>query len=302
MDNLCHTLTGAAFAEAGLKRRTRFAHAVLMIASNLPDVDVLVFATGIPSVEFRRGWTHGVLAQALLPIVLTAVFVTLDRRRPAMGAGPPARVAALLALSYLGVVVHVGMDWLNNYGVRLLMPFSDRWFYGDAVFIMDPWLWLAFGAGIFLARRRGMATPARVAVALAAIYIGSMVWSAQTARARVLEAWSGQRGAAPEALMVGPAPVNPFRKIVIVDAGERYENGTFEWPDGRLTLDGPVVPTRESEAAVVRAREHPRIRSILVWARFPYYHLAPDPEGMRVTLRDMRFGDRVGATRVTVRE
>jgi hypothetical protein len=36
MDNLCHTLTGAALAEAGLKHRTRFASAALMIAANLP--------------------------------------------------------------------------------------------------------------------------------------------------------------------------------------------------------------------------------------------------------------------------
>jgi hypothetical protein len=32
MDNLCHTLVGAALGEAGLKRRTRFASATLMIA------------------------------------------------------------------------------------------------------------------------------------------------------------------------------------------------------------------------------------------------------------------------------
>ena len=302
MDNLCHTLAGAAFGEAGLKHRTRFANPLLMIASNLPDVDVLVFVTGTPSVAFRRGWTHGVLAQALLPLVLTAIFVAIDRRRPRMSAGPPLRVGALLALSYLGVVVHVAMDWLNNYGVRLLMPFSGRWFYGDAVFIIDPWLWLAFGAGAFVARRWRSVTPARIAVALAALYVGAMVWSAQSARARVVESWSADRGAAPDALMVGPAPVDPFRKIVIVDAGERYENGTFRWFGGQLTLDGPSVPTEESEPAVLRARDHPRIRSVLGWTRFPYYTLAPAPDGTRVTLRDMRFGDRVGATTVTVRE
>ena len=67
MDNLCHTLIGAALGDAGLKRRTRFGSATLMIASNLPDLDVLVFATGTPSVAFRRGWTHGILADALLP-------------------------------------------------------------------------------------------------------------------------------------------------------------------------------------------------------------------------------------------
>ena len=52
---------------------------------------------------------------------------------------------------------HVALDLLNNYGVRLLMPFSNRWFYGDAVFIIDPWLWLTLGAGIWLTRRRGIA-------------------------------------------------------------------------------------------------------------------------------------------------
>src|SRR6185295_11108606 len=53
VDNLCHTLVGAALGEAGLKRRTAFGDATLMIASNLPDMDVLVFATGTPSVAFR---------------------------------------------------------------------------------------------------------------------------------------------------------------------------------------------------------------------------------------------------------
>ena len=42
MDNLCHTLVGAALGEAGLKRRTRFGSATLMIASNLPDPPSLV--------------------------------------------------------------------------------------------------------------------------------------------------------------------------------------------------------------------------------------------------------------------
>ena len=300
MDNLCHTLTGAAFGEAGLKNRTRFGTAILMIASNLPDVDVLVYATGTPAVEFRRGWTHGVLAQAILPAVLAAVFLAIDRLRPGPAGSPPARVSALVALSYLGVIVHVAMDLLNNYGVRLLMPFSGRWFYGDAVFIIDPWLWMLFAVALFVSRRRSVVAPARIALAVAAIYIGAMVWSARAARAVVLDTWTAQRGAAPQALMVGPAPVNPLRKIVIVDAGDRYENGTFRWRGKRLTLEGPTVATRETDPAVRRAREHPTIQSVLVWARFPYYVVSPAPDGTRVTLQDMRFGSRVGSTTVTV--
>ena len=31
------------------------------------------------------------------------------------------------------------------------MPFSERWFYGDALFIIDPWLWLLLAAGVVIA-------------------------------------------------------------------------------------------------------------------------------------------------------
>ena len=62
----------------------------------------------------------------------------MDRARHASG-GPPFR--RLLVLAYVGVISHPALDWLNVYGIRLLMPFSPRWFYGDALFIVDPWVW-----------------------------------------------------------------------------------------------------------------------------------------------------------------
>ena len=84
MDNVCHTLVGAAMAEAGLKKYSAHATATLMIAANIPDLDVLVFATGTPAIEFRRGWTHGLVGQALLPIGVTLAFMLWARmnRRP----------------------------------------------------------------------------------------------------------------------------------------------------------------------------------------------------------------------------
>jgi len=82
MDNVCHTLVGAALGEAGLKRGSRWGAAALMISANIPDLDVLVFATDTPSVSFRRGWTHGILAQLALPVLLTAAFWLLNQRRP----------------------------------------------------------------------------------------------------------------------------------------------------------------------------------------------------------------------------
>jgi inner membrane protein len=62
------------------------------------------------------------------------------------------RIGSLLPACAVGVATHPILDWLNTYGIRLLMPFDDRWFYGDAVFIVDPWLWLILGGTVMLAR------------------------------------------------------------------------------------------------------------------------------------------------------
>src|SRR5690349_12193196 len=88
MDNITHTLVGLALADSGLKRRSRLGTAALLIGANLPDIDALVYFVGRgggAALAFRRGWTHGVLAMALLPLALTAGLLAWDRI--ARGAG-----------------------------------------------------------------------------------------------------------------------------------------------------------------------------------------------------------------------
>lgn len=290
MDNVCHTLVGAAFGEAGLKYRTRFGAAALMISANISDVDVLVFATGTPPVSFRRGITHGVIAQILLPIVLTGIFMAIARLRPAEGDDrPPLKPAWLLALSFAGVYSHVFLDFLNNYGVRLLTPFNWRWFYGDSVFIIDPWLWLMLGVGIWLTRRRQAPTPVRGALLFATAYILLMLVSARAARGTVERVWHGMRGASPVALMVGPVPITPFTREVIVDAGDHYESGTFSLWSTALTMGPDRVAKNDDRPEVAAAREAPNVRAFLVWSRFPYWTLHPEGLNVRVSVFDMRF-------------
>ena len=47
MDNLCHSLIGMAMSRAGLNRRTALATSTLVIANNLPDVDVAAGTIGM---------------------------------------------------------------------------------------------------------------------------------------------------------------------------------------------------------------------------------------------------------------
>ena len=295
MDNLCHTLVGAALGEAGLKRRTRFGIATLMIASNLPDIDVLVFATGTPSVAFRRGWTHGILADALLPPLLTGVMLFVASRRPAILGKPPIRPMQLLLLSYIGVILHVSMDLLNPYGVRLLMPFSQHWFYGDVLFIVDPWLWLALGTGVGLSIRRRAPNWSRASLAVAAAYILAMLVAARAARAEMIDRWQQVEGQPPQALMVGPIPVTPLQRQIIIDAGDRYETGMFTWRPRNIRFDTDDVPKNDSDPRVAVARKAPNIRAFLIWSRFPFWTLEPVDGGTRVTVGDMRFNEGRGA-------
>ena len=305
MDNLCHTLVGAAFGEAGLKRRTRYGSAALMIAANLPDLDVLVFASSTPAISFRRGWTHGIVAQLVLPIALTAVVVAFDwlwRRAPggwrhAAHDRAPLNVTWLLALSYVGIYSHVFLDYLNNYGVRLLAPFDWRWLYGDAVFIVDPWLWLALGAGVWLSARRRAPGPARGALVFTVCYTLAMLVSARAARDVVIRTWVAARGQAPVALMVGPRPITPLTRDVIVDAGDRYETATFSWIGPTVTFDRETVPKNETLPAVRLARGTEPMRHYLSWARFPFWTVTQGSQGDRVTVGDMRFAG-FGALRV----
>lgn len=130
-----------------------------MVAANAPDVDMLSFARGeYFALAFRRGITHGWPALVVLPFVVTAGVLAWDRwvRRKRDPTAPRVRPPMIFALSVLGLLTHPSLDWLNTYGMRWGLPFDGSWTYGDALFIIDPWIWLSLGGAVFL-----VSTPSR---------------------------------------------------------------------------------------------------------------------------------------------
>jgi inner membrane protein len=215
----------------------------------------------------------------------------------AAGDHPPIRARELLLLSYIGVTAHVLMDLLNNYGVRLLMPFDGRWFYGDVLFIIDPWLWLVLGAGVWMARRQRAPKRARISLMIAAAYVLAMIVSARVARAEIVDRWQQVEGVPPPALMVGPVPMTPLRRDVIVDGGDHYETGVFTWQPRNVRFDPRMVAKNDRDPRVAIARAAPNIRAFLVWSRFPFWTFEPVAGGTRVTVGDMRFAGGPGIAR-----
>jgi len=156
MDNITHSIAGLLLAESVVQLRehrgghppaARFravAAISSMIAANFPDVDLLYTGIGGDRLAYmlqHRGYTHTVvmaLGGALLVwgaacFALRGESTASSRRRDRQW---------LLALLVVSTMSHVLLDWTNSYGVHAFWPFDNRWQYGDAVFIVEPWFWI----------------------------------------------------------------------------------------------------------------------------------------------------------------
>ena len=153
MDNLTHSLIGLAASKAGLEKLSPGATTLCVLAANAPDSDILVLIFGgrWAFLHHHRGITHSIVGTAALALVLPLVFyagnLLLSRFR---GTTVRFRFRGLLLASFIVSATHPVMDWTNNYGVRFLLPWNPRWFYGDFVFIIDPFLWIILGGAAFL--------------------------------------------------------------------------------------------------------------------------------------------------------
>jgi inner membrane protein len=268
-----------------------------VIGANLPDVDAISHLDGpLGDLAFRRGWTHGILTLALWPFVLTAAVLLLDRlwRRPSAFA-PRLVPREVLRLAALAIVSHPILDTLNTYGVRWLMPFDGRWFYGDTLFIVDPWMWLALGTGVLLSRRRpGVA---RAGLAVATIYVVLMAAAGVAAR-RVAAAELRTMGGEPDRLMVSPVPLDPFSRRVVARQREVYRTASFHWLR-RPHLDPATVRTwaaPDPDDPALRAASATMVgRRFLGWARFPRVELTRGAGGELVNLIDLRYREQPGS-------
>jgi len=300
MDNLTHTLVGAALGRAGLARRTRFGMAALLVGANLPDLDVL----GIPfgwNLGFRRGVTHGLPALLVWPFLLALALVLWHRwRHGGRTAIPAPAPRELLLLGAIGITSHPLLDWFNSYGMRWLMPLRGTWFYGDTWFIVDPWVLAVLGAGVWLSRPRTGASPregpARAALAVAALYAVAMWAGSQAGERRVRTELAGLGFAEPAEVMVTPVALNPLRRLVVIDDGGAYWRGSLK-PGGPLRLDaaGPI-PKGLDELDLGRLRAGSAARQFLGWSRFPFARVRREGDTVVVTLDDARYSGGEGGS------
>lgn len=293
MDNLTHSLIGAALGQAGLKRKTGLAMPALIIGANLPDIDAGFVIYGIESLGMRRGITHGPIALVVLPLLLAGALWWFDRWQERRGKRPagrlPVRFGWLFALSFIACLTHPLFDWFNNYGIRLLEPFSSQWFYGDTLFIIDPWIIAMLGLGVWMSLRRerggqaGWSRPAQVGLgAMCAFVALNMGISSLTQTIA--------SGDAPyvEMNIANPVPLRFWGREVLWRTGDG-QSGSMKCALGRCQRY-PLNPrpTNMADPRIAEWSQHdPAARAFLFWSRMPVAELHAD----RIVLRDQRFMD-----------
>lgn len=293
-------MVGLFLARAGFRRATPYGTAVLVLAANAPDIDVVSWFWGRPTwLHWHRNITHSLVGAPVMALLTVAVVALFCRRRKILW-----RPAFWIAL--LGVGSHLLLDLTNVYGVRLLLPFSATWLRLDITGVIDFWIWGALLVSLFapmLSRlvnseigasgpagggaRRGFAI---FAISFVVLYDGTRY----VAHARAIETLESRvySGAAPRRVAAFPT-ANVLNWRGLVETGDAF---SFE----DVNLLGEFDPTGrpfykpEPSPALEAAQRNPVFQQYLQFAQFPYWQLTPadDPEGAtRVEAMDLRFGD-----------
>ena len=151
MDNVTHSLVGAALAETGLKRWTPLATTTLILGANFPDLDIVFGFNKLAYLEHHRGFTHAIAVIPLLSLLLAGLVYAGSRwwqwRHPTHQV---AKFWPLVVLSLISMCTHPLLDFTNSYGWRPFLPWNHEWYYGDIDFVVDPWLWASLGGALML--------------------------------------------------------------------------------------------------------------------------------------------------------
>ncbi len=297
MDNITHSLTGLLMSRAGLNRYYPRAGWLLVIAANIPDIDVVTASRGsFVYFEQHRGITHAVAmvpVMALLPVLfMCAISRSMRGWRAAW------------ILSILGVASHLLLDWTNSYGIRFFYPFSSRWFHLDLNNLVELWIWGVFLLACLLpllgrlvsSEMGAQAGSGRGLAIFALVFVLVFEFGKGLSHQRAIEILNSRvyQGGPPIRAAAFPNTLaNPFEWSGWVERPEffmhfRTLNVASDFDPGA----GTVIYKPDPSPAIDAARQAFQVEKFLEFAQYPLWRVIPlaDPEGAhRVEVTDWRF-------------
>lgn len=296
-------------ARAGLNRKTALATATMTLAAEAPDLDISGnFRDPVFGFAHHRGFTHSFLGLFLVAGVVVGFMYLVWRLRGRKTKDPklPPRWGLLFLFAYFAGVVHILLDFTNNYGVRPFWPFSERWYSWDIVFIVEPVILVFLMAGLVLpslfrlineevgVRRKGPHGRFAAALALAGVVALWGVRDYEHRRAvNALEAHQYE-GDDPLRVAAYPEMLNPFRWHGVVEAQNFLAMMLVDslTPDVDPNGQMRIRYKPEETAATLAAKKSYLGRVFLDWAKYPLTETEQtDDGGYIIRFVDLRFGN-----------
>jgi len=294
MDNITHTLTGLMLSRAGLDRGAKGDALMIMLAANTPDLDAFGFFTNsLTYLEVHRGYLHSLVLSPLVALIPLLVVKLAVRTR--------ITISSYLAC-LIGVLSHLVLDWTNVYGIRLMLPFSSRWYHLDITDVVDP---IILGILILALAGAGLSTlvssemgakktsgPKRAWAWFALVGLLAYDGARWAAHARVVATIDARnyQGAPAKRVYAFPVRLSVLRWRGVVE-GEGFVD---EDPVDLAKDFDPESGTIDYAAAWSPAMEAARAtRPFQVFERFnqvPFWRVLPLEDAVRVELIDLRFG------------
>lgn len=296
MDNVTHSLTGLALARAGLNRFCPRATLLLILSANAPDLDIIGLREGaVRYLEVHRGYSHSLAGLPIVALLVVLAVAGMYRQKL------PWRRAC--GLCCIGVGSHLLLDWTNSYGVRLLLPFSSRWFHLDLNGLYDGCIMaaLVFAAlwphfARLVSREIGDRGPTGRGIAIAALIFLVLFDSGRAVlHQRAIAQLQARlyQDAAPIQTAALPQSFSPFQWTGIVETASAYRVINVNTL-GDLDADAAIYYKPALSPAIQSAEATAPFRYFLYFARFPVWGEEPWPvdgdEGMRLDVTDLRFG------------
>jgi inner membrane protein len=309
LEPITHFLTGACLGRTGFNRKTALATATMTLAAEAPDVDVLGnFKDPIFGFAHHRGFTHSFLGLLLVEAAVVGLMYLLWRARGSKSKDPnlPPRWGLLFLFSYLTGLTHLLLDFTNNYGVRPLWPFSEKWYSWDIVFIIEPVILILLTAALVLpwffslindeigVRRKG--PKGRLSATLALLGVVALWGVRDYEHRRTVNALEARlyRGGEPIRVSAYPYWLNPFRWYGVVETRNFYADMLVDSSIPDVDPSGKMrIRYKPEETPVTLAAKQSYLgRVYLDWAKYPVTETepveAPGP-GYVVRFRDLRF-------------
>ena len=314
MEPVTHLLTGACLSRAGLNRTTGLATLTLVVASEIPDLDIVTWLGGSVSyLQHHRGITHTLLGAPFMAAATLALVYGIYRLLLLRGhqfKRPP--VWRLLYFYALGAaVIHIFLDFTNAYGVRPFAPFTWKWYSWDILFILDPILLAVLVLSLIIPPLFGLIADeigarktvrGRGSAIFALVFLLALLYVRDFEHRRAVNllntrnygdeaSFSASNEEPPVRVSAYPTLFNPFEWVGVVETQDFFLLRTANPHQGINEADGSPRYRPQETQMTLAAKKSRLGRVYLDWAQYPVLETEklPDEQGYRVRFVDLRF-------------